>query len=51
MAPFEKAPLRHIPNVDILGAPPLVGFVNRKLLLDCADNYVSFRIEISYVIS
>ena len=36
MAPFEKAPLRHIPNVDILGAPPLLGFVNRKLLLDCA---------------
>ena len=36
MAPVEKAPLRHIPNEDILGAPSLLGFVNRKSLLDCA---------------
>ena len=36
MAPVEKAPLRHTPNVDIMGAPFLLGFVNRKLLLDCA---------------
>ena len=36
MAPFEKAPLRHIPNVDILGAPPLLLFVNRRSLRDYA---------------
>ena len=48
MAPVEKAPLRHIPNVDILGAPSLRAFVNRKSLLDCAVSSSLRAMNVSY---